>query len=132
MILIITFIYILLSLEIIPNKKNAIGVETSIAPTVYFSDNVELVSAKAGYDSDYITLTDEDGRLIITNYGVQIYENYVGLTPRANLRKGTKYTFFLSISFPIWINEEESPLKHEIPIIRGLLLISMLDLVGDT
>ncbi len=72
---------------------NAIGVETNIAPMVYFSDNIELVSAKAGYDSDYITLTDEEGRTIVTKYGVRIYENFVGLTPRVNLRKGTKYTF---------------------------------------
>ncbi len=74
----------------------AVNVETDIAPMIYFSDDVELVSAQVGYPSDYITLSDDEGRSIVGKYGIQLYKNYIGMEPKLNLRKGTRYTFSIA------------------------------------
>ena len=84
-----------LTMTSVTPMNNATSISVNIVPQVRFSADVALAVTQPGYDNEFITLKDEDGNEVLTQYAAQVYDNIVRLTPIASLRKGTRYTFFI-------------------------------------
>lgn len=82
-----------LSMTSVSPKDGATSISVNIVPLVRFSSDVALATTEPGYDNEYITLTDEDGNVVMTKSAVQVYDNIVKLTPALSLQKNMRYTF---------------------------------------